>query len=114
MDLCESKTKVPEPVEGPIPQKTIKQLNNQQINIIMKFKHLLTATALMLSISVVAQPEAKKDGAKEDEGFKFTTVKELPVTSIKDQNQAGTCWCYSSLAFFEAELLRMGDQARTG
>ena len=74
----------------------------------MKFKHLLTATALMLSISVVAQPEAKKDEAKEDEGFKFTTVKELPVTSIKDQNQAGTCWCYSSLAFFEAELLRMG------
>ena len=74
----------------------------------MKFKHLLTATALMLSISAVAQPEAKKDEAKEEEGFKFTTIKELPVTSVKDQNQAGTCWCYSSLAFFEAELLRMG------
>ena len=71
----------------------------------MKFKHLLTATALMLSISVVAQPQAKEE-AKDEEGFKFTTIKELPVTSVKDQNQAGTCWCYSSLAFFEAELLR--------
>ena len=61
----------------------------------------------MLSISVVAQPQAKEE-AKEEEGFKFETIKELPVTSVKDQNQAGTCWCYSSLAFFEAELLRMG------
>ena len=47
----------------------------------MKFKHLLTATALMLSISVVAQPQAKEE-AKEEEGFKFTTIKELPETSV--------------------------------
>ena len=38
----------------------------------------------------------------------FTVVKENPITSIKNQNQAGTCWCYSSLAFIESELLRMG------
>ena len=75
----------------------------------MKFKHLLTAAALMLSITAVAQPPFPKPEDKEEgEGFKFTTIKELPVTSVKDQNQAGTCWCYSSLAFFEAELLRMG------
>ena len=39
----------------------------------------------------------------------FTVVKENPITSIKNQNQAGTCWCYSSLAFIESELLRMGQ-----
>ena len=44
----------------------------------------------------------------DDEGYKFTTVKELPITSIKDQNRSGTCWCFSGLAFFESELLRMG------
>ena len=38
----------------------------------------------------------------------FTVVKENPITSIKNQNRAGTCWCYSSLAFIESELLRMG------
>lgn len=43
-----------------------------------------------------------------NDGFQFTTVKELPITSIKNQNQSGTCWAYSSLGFFEAELLRMG------
>ena len=40
--------------------------------------------------------------------LKFEVVKENPITSIKNQNQAGTCWCYSSLAFIESELLRMG------
>lgn len=42
------------------------------------------------------------------EGFTFQTVKANPITSIKNQNRAGTCWCYSSMAFLESELLRMG------
>ena len=38
----------------------------------------------------------------------FVVVKANPITSIKDQNQSGTCWAYSSFGFFEAELLRLG------
>ncbi len=75
----------------------------------MKLYKTLFAAALVLGMgsSVFAQSaDAKKE--KETEGFKFDTVKILPITSMKDQNQAGTCWCYSSMAFFEAELLRMG------
>ncbi|MCR5190885.1 MAG: aminopeptidase, partial [Bacteroidales bacterium] len=49
--------------------------------------------------------EAKKE--KKDSGYVFTVTKELPITSIKNQNRAGTCWCYSGLAFIESELLRM-------
>ena len=49
-----------------------------------------------------------KKKEKVEEGFVFTTVKENPITSIKNQNRAGTCWCYSTMAFLEAELLRMG------
>ena len=41
-------------------------------------------------------------------GFEFTTIKENPITSIKDQHRSGTCWCHSSLGYFEAELLRQG------
>ena len=66
----------------------------------------LSLAALMLSsfsTSSMAQDEAKKD-----EGFVFTTVKTSPITSIKNQNRSGTCWAYSSLGFFEAELLRLG------
>lgn len=65
---------------------------------------LIAATMVLLPGSVAAQkPE---DAAKDT--VKFTVVKENPITSIKDQNQSGTCWAYSSLGFFEAELLRMG------
>ena len=75
----------------------------------MNFKYFMTAAALTLCMGAIAQPQPPMpEPEKEGEGFKFETVKELPITSIKDQNQAGTCWCYSSLAYFEAELLRMG------
>ena len=36
----------------------------------------------------------------------FTVVKENPITSIKDQNRSGTCWAYSTLSFFESEILK--------
>lgn len=65
----------------------------------------LLAAAGLFSMSLSAQ-EAKEE--PKEEGFVFTTVKELPITSIKNQNRAGTCWCYSSMAFLESELLRMG------
>ena len=66
-------------------------------------KKLLTAAALgLFCVSGMAQEADKKDG------FEFTTVKANPVTSVKNQSRAGTCWCYSSLAFIESELLRMG------
>ena len=50
----------------------------------------------------------KKSEPKNEEGFVFTTVKANPITSIKNQSRAGTCWCYSTFAFLESELLRMG------
>ena len=67
----------------------------------------LYAAAAALSLSSISAQEAKKDTTNQ-EGFVFTTVKELPITSIKDQNRAGTCWCYSTIALLESELLRMG------
>ncbi len=45
---------------------------------------------------------------KANEGFVFTTVKENPISSVKNQNQSGTCWCFSTLGFLESELLRQG------
>ena len=59
------------------------------------------------AICATALAQETKDEKKEDEGYKFTIVKELPVTSVKNQHRAGTCWCYSGLAYIEAELLRM-------
>ena len=36
----------------------------------------------------------------------FTTIVEVPVTSTKNQSRSGTCWDYSTLSFFESEILR--------
>lgn len=64
-------------------------------------KFLILAALFISGSSLFAQ-------VKNDEGFQFTVVKENPITSTKNQNRSGTCWAFSSLGFFEAELLRMG------
>ena len=68
-------------------------------------KRLFLTTACIFACattSLFAQEEEK------GEGYIFTTEKELKITSIKNQNRAGTCWSYSGLGFIESELLRMG------
>ena len=65
-------------------------------------KKLFTALMALALVASSAYADEKKDTVK------FSVVKEIPITSVKDQNQSGTCWCYSTLAFLEAELLRKG------
>jgi len=66
-------------------------------------RYLFLIAIAMLGFSTTATAAKKKN----KEGFKFTIIKENPITSVKDQNRSGTCWCFSGLGFFEAELLRM-------
>ena len=64
---------------------------------------------LMMSVlAVFAITMSAQDTKKEKASNKpvFTTVKEIPITSVKDQNRSGTCWDYSTLSFFEAEILK--------
>ncbi|EJX09117.1 peptidase C1-like family protein [gut metagenome] len=70
-------------------------------------KTLLVALAAACLVPGSLMAKKKKTEPKKEE-ITFTVIKENPVTSIKDQNQSGTCWAYSSLGFLEAELLRMG------
>ncbi|MBQ8656030.1 MAG: aminopeptidase, partial [Prevotella sp.] len=61
--------------------------------------------ALLAMMAIGAQAEEKIDSAVSNKPV-FTTVKEIPVTSMKDQNRSGTCWDYSTLSYFEAEILK--------
>ena len=64
-------------------------------------KKILTLALLAcMATNALAQEE------KNDNKPVFTTVKELPITSVKDQNRSGTCWAYSTLSFFESEILK--------
>mgnify|MGYP003448947815 FL=1 len=69
-------------------------------------KHLFPLIlAAMAAPALAAQTDMPADSV---EGFVFTTVKANPITSVKNQHRSSTCWSFSSMAFFESELLRMG------
>ena len=65
----------------------------------MKPIHYTLAALLLASSSLWAQT---------DEGYKFETVVNQKVTPVKDQASSGTCWCFATTSFVEAELLRQG------
>lgn len=68
-------------------------------------KKLLIAAALLCSVgSALAQAPRNKDNTPRE----WTVISEAPITSVKNQNRSGTCWDYSSLSYFESELLRLG------
>ena len=69
------------------------------------FRTLFLAGAAMFCVAASAQPsQAPRPKTYE---YQFTTVKENPITSIKNQNRSGTCWCFSTLSFLESEAIRI-------
>lgn len=65
----------------------------------IKVFSLLSLTIFFVSGLITAQ-----------DGYQFTDINRLPVTTVKDQYRSGTCWSFSGLAFLEAEMLRMGKK----
>ena len=47
----------------------------------------------------------------ENSEYKFTKVAHLDATPVESQGNTGTCWSFSSLSFFESELIRMGTES---
>ncbi len=67
-------------------------------------KIFLSALAALCMMPAMAQ-EAKQDSVASNDPV-FTVVKEIPITSVKNQNRSGTCWNFSTLSYFEAEILK--------
>ena len=59
-------------------------------------------TILVTGIAVMAATSIASAQAP----MTFTTVKELPITSVKNQYRSGTCWDFATLGFLESEILR--------
>lgn len=68
-------------------------------------KKTFVAVALLSVFTAGAFAESKSDAANPNKPV-FTTVKANAITSVKDQNRSGTCWDYSTLSFFESEILK--------
>lgn len=59
-----------------------------------------------LLAALCALPGFAADSATSNDSLVFTTVIANPVTPIKNQNNSGTCWSYSALAFLESEVIK--------
>ncbi len=59
---------------------------------------------LFISCLASAQEKTNKKGSE----IKFTVLKNLDGTDVQNQNITGTCWSFSSMSFFESEMIRLG------
>ncbi|MBS1548909.1 MAG: aminopeptidase [Bacteroidetes bacterium] len=75
-------------------------------------------TSLLLSLLTVGSMamaqdnlvNSLKNNVSENPDFKFTILKEIGNTSVKDQGSSGTCWSYSGNSFLESEMIKNGKQ----
>lgn len=72
--------------------------------------NLIIAGALVLATVMPSQAGIRKKQQEPEwvNPYQFTEVVRIPVTSVKNQNASGTCWCFATTSFLEAELLREG------
>ncbi len=61
---------------------------------------------VLIAASLTAAAQSRPAAPVKTSDYQFTTIKELPVTSIKNQYRSGTCWCFSTLSFLESEVIR--------
>ena len=66
----------------------------------------IIALALLAVVATGANAKGKKQPKVDPNKPVLTIVKENPITSVKDQNRSGTCWAYSTLSYFESEILK--------
>jgi len=72
---------------------------------IAKIIAIVTTTVLMAK-TASAQENLQRSAVSSKGEKTFTTIKENPITSVKDQHRSGTCWAYGTLGYFESEILR--------
>ena len=61
--------------------------------------------AAIVPVAASAQPQPVQKAPE----LTFTTVKENPVTPVKNQYRSGTCWCFAGMGFLESEAIRLNN-----
>ena len=61
---------------------------------------------MLMATTASAQENLQRGAIASHVKKSFTTVKELPITTVKNQYRSGTCWAYATLGYFESEILR--------
>ena len=61
----------------------------------------------VISISFNSFSQSKFETNKKYSEYKFKVLKDLEATDVQDQGRTSTCWSFSSLSFFESEIIRI-------
>lgn len=65
-------------------------------------KKLSLLLAVISGINTIAQPTSNKKNG----GYSFTITKSIEAAPVQNQGRTGTCWSFSTLSFFESEIMR--------
>lgn len=69
-----------------------------------KIYSVLVGCLVITSTGISQETITNKKGSE----YEFTVIKDIEETETQNQSRTGTCWSFSSLSFFESELIRMG------
>lgn len=67
-------------------------------------KYFLLFSSITIAFAINAQSKTNKANSE----YTFTVVKSMDATAVQSQDRSSTCWSFSSLSFFESEMIRMG------
>ena len=69
-------------------------------------KKIAALVVLTVGVLAAAQAQPRPAAPVDPKDYQFTTIKELPITPVKNQFRSGTCWCFSTLSFLESEIIK--------
>ena len=70
------------------------------------FTSLCAATVCFCANSKIAPASSPEVVNPDSTGFKFTEIKTIPTTPVKNQNKSGTCWSFAGVSVLEDDVLR--------
>ena len=74
----------------------------------MTMKNILIISIILLNYNVYSQ--SKFETNKEGSDYSFKVIKDLEATDVQNQGRTSTCWSFSSLSFFESEIIRIKQE----
>ncbi len=69
-------------------------------------RDVIVMIVMLAGLTASAQEHLQRQAGASQGKKTFTTVKQLPITSVKNQYRSGTCWAYATLGYLESEILR--------
>ncbi len=74
----------------------------------MKVSYIALALVWLAGVSNVQADEIQTFTNVKGSNYAFMQLAHLDATPVQSQGNTGTCWSFSSLSFFESEMIRMG------